>query len=323
MSKIQGAIIAGTGSYVPEAVLTNLDLEKKVDTSDAWIVSRTGISARRICSPEMTVVDLAAEAGKRALADAGISAAEVELIIVATVTAEHLFPSVACLVQERLGAAKAAAFDLSAACAGFIYSLETAAQFIKSGTYTNVLVIGAEVLSRFVDWKDRNTCILFGDGAGAVVLRSSAHSGLLGSHLQADGSGGDLLKLCNNGNIEMCGNEVFRFAVKIMGEAVEQVLEKLQLKKEDLDYLIPHQANIRIIQSAAKRLDLPMDKVYVNVNKYGNTSAASIPLALDEAVKAGKIKDGDLVALVGFGAGLTWAASVIRWGKKEEKKIDA
>lgn len=323
MSKIQGAIIAGTGSYVPEAVLTNLDLEKKVDTSDDWIVSRTGISARRICSPEMTVVDLAAEAGKRALADAGISAAEVELIIVATVTAEHLFPSVACLVQERLGAAKAAAFDLSAACAGFIYSLETAAQFIKSGTYTNVLVIGAEVLSRFVDWKDRNTCILFGDGAGAVVLRASAYSGLLGSHLQADGSGGDLLKLCNNGNIEMCGNEVFRFAVKIMGEAVEQVLEKLQLKKEDLDYLIPHQANIRIIQSAAKRLDLPMDKVYVNVNKYGNTSAASIPLALDEAVKAGKIKDGDLVALVGFGAGLTWAASVIRWGKKEEKKIDA
>lgn len=323
MSKIQGAIIAGTGSYVPEAVLTNLDLEKKVDTSDDWIVSRTGISARRICAPEMTVVDLAAEAGKRALADAGISAAEVELIIVATVTAEHLFPSVACLVQERLGAAKAAAFDLSAACAGFIYSLETAAQFIKSGTYTNVLVIGAEVLSRFVDWKDRNTCILFGDGAGAVVLRASAYSGLLGSHLQADGSGGDLLKLCNNGNIEMCGNEVFRFAVKIMGEAVEQVLEKLQLKKEDLDYLIPHQANIRIIQSAAKRLDLPMDKVYVNVNKYGNTSAASIPLALDEAVKAGKIKDGDLVALVGFGAGLTWAASVIRWGKKEEKKIDA
>ncbi|MGM9572364.1 MAG: beta-ketoacyl-ACP synthase III [bacterium] len=323
MSKIQGAMIAGTGSYVPEAVLTNLDLEKKVNTSDAWIVSRTGISERRICSPEMTVVDLAAEAGKRALADAGISAAEVELIIVATVTAEHLFPSVACLVQERLGAAKAAAFDLSAACAGFIYSLETAAQFIKSGTYTSVLVIGAEVLSRFVDWKDRNTCILFGDGAGAVVLCSSAHSGLLGSHLQADGSGGNLLKLCNNGNIEMCGNEVFRFAVKIMGDAVEQVLEKLQLKKEDLDYLIPHQANIRIIQSAAKRLDLPMDKVYVNVNKYGNTSAASIPLALDEAVKAGKIKAGDLVALVGFGAGLTWAASVIRWGKKEEKKIDA
>lgn len=323
MSKIQGAMIAGTGSYVPEAVLTNLDLEKKVNTSDDWIVSRTGISERRICSPEMTVVDLAAEAGKRALADAGISAAEVELIIVATVTAEHLFPSVACLVQERLGAAKAAAFDLSAACAGFIYSLETAAQFIKSGTYTSVLVIGAEVLSRFVDWKDRNTCILFGDGAGAVVLRSSAHSGLLGSYLQADGSGGNLLKLCNNGNIEMCGNEVFRFAVKIMGDAVEQVLEKLQLKKEDLDYLIPHQANIRIIQSAAKRLDLPMDKVYVNVNKYGNTSAASIPLALDEAVKAGKIKAGDLVALVGFGAGLTWAASVIRWGKKEEKKIDA
>lgn len=323
MSEIQGAMIAGTGSYVPEAVLTNLDLEKKVDTSDTWIVSRTGISERRICSPEMTVVDLAAEAGKRALADAGISADEVELIIVATVTAEHLFPSVACLVQERLGATKAAAFDLSAACAGFIYSLETAAQFIKSGTYTNVLVIGAEVLSRFVDWEDRNTCILFGDGAGAVVLRSAVDSGLLGSYLQADGSGGNLLKLCNNGNIEMCGNEVFRFAVKIMGDAVEQVLKKVHLKKEDLDYLIPHQANIRIIRSAAKRLDLPMDKVYVNVNKYGNTSAASIPLALDEAVKKGRIKAGDLVALVGFGAGLTWAASVIRWGKKEEKKIDA
>lgn len=311
--------ISGTGSYVPEKVITNFDLEKTIETTDEWIVSRTGISERRLCTENITTVDLAAEAAKRALEDAHISAEEIDLIIVATVTPHTLFPSVACGVQEKIGAKRAGAFDLSAACAGFIYALDVGKQFISAGTYSKVLVIGAECLSKFTDWQDRNTCILFGDGAGAVVLEPSDKDGIITSLLKADGSGGDLLKLEHGSKIEMNGNEVFRFAVKIMGEAVAEALEKAGLETAQLDYLVPHQANIRIIQSAAKRLGLPMEKVYVNVDKYGNTSAASIPLALDEAVKADKIRNGDLVALVGFGAGLTWAATILRWEKKEEE----
>jgi len=318
---IKGVSISGTGSYVPEKVLTNSDLEKIIDTNDEWIVSRTGISQRHICGEDITAVDLAWEAAKRALDDAEVAAEELDLIIVATVTPQNLFPSVACGVQEKLGAKKAGAFDLGAACAGFIYALEVGKQFIAAGTYEKVLVIGAETLSKFTDWKDRNTCVLFGDGAGAVVLEPAQEqeTGLIASHLQADGSGGNLLKLEHGGFIQMNGNEVFRFAVKIMGGAVVDALEKAGLSTKDLDYLVPHQANIRIIQAAAKRLDLPMEKVYVNVDKYGNTSAASVPLALDEAVKLGKIKNGDLIALVGFGAGLTWAASIVRWEKKRRK----
>lgn len=311
--------ITGTGSYVPEKILTNDDLAKSIDTSDEWIISRTGITERRICPDDMTTVDLAVVAGKKALDDAGVLPEELDLIIVATVTPASLFPSVACAVQGRLGANKAGAFDLSAACAGFIYALDVGRQFIAAGTYKKILVIGAETLSKFVNWQDRNTCILFGDGAGAVVLQISAEEGILSSKLQSDGTGGELLQLQHGGYIEMNGKEVFRFAVKIMGEVVIEALAKAGLTTKDLDYLIPHQANIRIIESAAKRLDLPMEKVYVNVNKYGNTSAASVPLALDEAVRLGKIKKGNLVALVGFGAGLTWAASILRWEKEGGK----
>lgn len=318
MNNLRRVAITGTGSYLPERVLTNADLEKMVDTNDEWIVSRTGISERRICGENMTTVDLAAQAAERALRDGGILAEDLDLIIVATVTPHNLFPSVACGVQERIGAKKAGAFDLGAACSGFIYALEVGKQFIASGTYDKILIIGAETLSKFTDWQDRNTCVLFGDGAGAIVLQPAAseQSGILVSNLKADGSGGDLLKLEHDAFIQMNGNEVYRFAVKIMGEAVLEALEKANLTTADLDYLIPHQANIRIIQAAAKRLNLDMEKVYVNVNKYGNTSAASVPIALDEAVKLGKIKEGNIIALVGFGAGLTWAASILRWEKK-------
>jgi len=318
MSNLRRVAITGTGSYVPERILTNTDLEKMVETSDEWIISRTGISQRRIAGEKETTVDLAVAAGKRALEDAGVLAEDLDLIIVATVTPHGLFPSVACGVQSRLGAKKAGAFDLGAACSGFIYALEVGRQFIASGSYNKVLVIGAETLSKFTDWEDRNTCILFGDGAGAVLLQpaKSQEAGILVSSLQADGLGGDLLKLEHGGFIEMNGSEVYRFAVRIMGEVVAEALEKAGLTTKDLDYLIPHQANTRIIQAAAKRLGLPMEKVHVNVNKYGNTSAASVPIALDEAVTTGKIKAGNTIALVGFGAGLTWAASILRWEKK-------
>jgi len=315
MINLRRVAITGTGSYLPERILTNEDLEKMVDTSDEWIVSRTGISQRRICEKNMTTVDLAANAAEKALQAAGVLAEDLDLIIVATVTPHGLFPSVASGIQDRIGAQKAGAFDLGAACSGFIYALEVGRQFIASGTYDNVLIVGAETLSKFTDWEDRNTCILFGDGAGAAVLQpvQASEKGILASTLRTDGSGGDLLKLEHGGLIQMNGNEVYRFAVKIMGEAVIEALQKAGLAKGDLDYLIPHQANIRIIQAAAKRLDLPMEKVYVNVNKYGNTSAASVPIALDEAVKLGQVRDGRIIALVGFGAGLTWAASILRW----------
>lgn len=325
--------IIGTGSYVPDKVVTNADLEKIVETEDEWIVERTGIKERRVAESDIATSDLATRAAEIAMADAGVTADEIDLIIVATITPDMSFPSVACIVQDNLKAKNAAAFDLSAACSGFTYGLVVGSLFIKNGVYNKVLVIGAETLSKIIDWTDRNTCILFGDGAGAAVLGAVENSyGILGVELGSDGSGGDLLKLpaggsrqpasietCNNRLhfIHMNGNEVFKFAVKIMGEAAVKALDDAGLSPDDIDCLIPHQANIRIIQSAAKRLKVPMEKVMVNVDKYGNTSAASIPIALDEAVKSGRIKKDDTVVLVGFGAGLTWASCVLKWCKED------
>ena len=324
--------ILGIGSYVPEKVITNKDLEQMVDTSNEWIIERTGIRERRIAGECEATSDLAANAARKALADAGISAEEIDLIIVATVTPDMFFPSVACLVQNNIQATNAAAFDVTAACSGFIYGLVTGSQFIKTGTCRKVLVIGAETLSKVTDRSDRNTSIIFGDGAGAVVLgETAAGCGILGIDLGADGAGGDLLKVPAGGSrqpasaetisqrlhfIHMNGNEVFKFAVKAMGDSASRALENANLAKSAITYLVPHQANIRIIQAAAKRLGLPMDRVIVNLDKYGNTSAASIPLALDEAVKNGDIKNGDILMLVGFGGGLTWGASVLKWCKE-------
>ncbi|CUH95607.1 3-oxoacyl-[acyl-carrier-protein] synthase 3 [Propionispora sp. 2/2-37] len=325
--------IIGIGTYVPDRILTNHDLENMVDTSDNWIVERTGIKKRHIVEPEVATSDLAVYAAQKALVNAHVSADELDLIIVATATPDMFFPSVACLVQDRLQAVNAAAFDLAAGCTGFVYGVATGSQFIKSGLYKKVLVIGAETLSKIVDWTDRNTCVLFGDGAGAVVL-SEVRSGygILGIDLGADGSGGDHLKVPAGGSripateqtvagrlhyLSMNGNEVFKFAIKVMGEAAVKALDNAGMDYHSIDCLIPHQANIRIIQSAAKRLKLPMDKVMVNVDKYGNTSAASIPLALEEALEKGRIQHNDIVVLVGFGAGLTWGSCVIKWCKEE------
>jgi 3-oxoacyl-[acyl-carrier-protein] synthase-3 len=335
MSKSVGII--GIGSYVPEKIVTNKDLEKMVETSDEWIVSRTGIKQRHVVESGIATSDLAAHAAERALLDAGVTADEIDLIIVATATPDMLFPSTACLVQDKIKASKAAAFDLSAGCSGFVYGLVTGCQFIKTGLYQKILVIGAETLSTILDWNDRNTCVLFGDGAGAVVLGAvPAGYGILGVDLGADGSGGELLKLPAGGSripttsesinqglhyLQMSGNDVFKFAVKVMGESAVKALDNSNLSHADVDCLIPHQANIRIIQSAAKRLKLPMEKVIVNVDKYGNTSAASIPIAMDEAIKEDKLKKDDIVVLVGFGAGLTWASCVIKWYKEDKTVV--
>lgn len=323
--------ILGIGSYVPDVIVTNHDLERMLDTSAQWIVERTGITERRVAKDGEATSDLATRAAEKALLDAGVSAEEIDLIIVATVTPDMVFPSVACIVQENLKASHAAAFDLTAVCSGFMYGLVTGSAFIQAGTYKKVLVIGAETLSRITDWTDRNTAILFGDGAGAVVLGEVPSGyGIRGMYLGSDGTGGDLLKIPAGGSrqpasvetianrshfIYMDGNEVFKFAVKVMGEAANKALENAKLSPADITFLVPHQANIRIIQSAAKRLNLPMEKVVVNVDKYGNTSAASIPIALEEAIHSGKIKNNDIIMLVGFGGGLTWGASVIKWYK--------
>ena len=323
--------IIGIGSYVPEKVITNQDLEKIVDTSDEWIVTRTGIRERRIAAEEQATSDLGTIAARRALENAGIRAEELDLIIVATVTPDMNFPSTACLIQNNLKAARAAAFDVEAACSGFLYSLATANQFIATGFYRNILVVGAECLSRFTNWKDRNTCILFGDGAGAAIVgRVEQGYGMLSHCMGADGSGGDLLKLRAGGSrlpasletvendlhyVHMDGSEVFKFAVRIMVTAAGEAIRLAGMTKEDLDYLIPHQANIRIIKEAAKRLDMSADRVWVNLDKYGNMSAASIPVALDEAVRSGRIRKGDNICMVGFGGGLTWASCIMKWAK--------
>lgn len=314
---------------MPEKILTNSDLEKMVETNDEWIVSRTGIRERHIAAPHEATSDLAYEAAVRTLDSAGIKAEDLELIIVATVTPDSTVPSTACILQDKLGAKGAAAFDLSAACSGFVYSLATATGFIQNGMYNNALVIGADTLSRITDYSDRNTCVLFGDGAGAVIIGEVPEGrGFLSFDLGAEGSGGSLLNIEAGGSrlpashqtiedkkhfLYMNGREVFKFAVRVMGTATERVLTKAGLGKENIDLFVPHQANIRIIQSAMQRLDLPPEKCVINVDKYANTSAASIPLALVEAAEEGRIKEGDAVLMVGFGGGLTWGASVLIW----------
>ncbi len=308
--------VLGTGHYLPTVVLTNKDLEKMVDTSDEWIRTRTGIEERRIADDDVETADMAFYAAEQALKEANIEAHEIDLILVATVTAESSFPSVACKIQDKLGAKKAAAMDISAACSGFIYGMVTAEQFIKSGAYRYVLVVGAEKLSSITDWSDRNTCVLFGDGAGAVVMgQVSDGKGILSFELGADGSGGEHLYQDKNEYLEMNGREVFKFAVKQMPESSVKVIEKIGCEKEDVDYLIPHQANIRIMEAARKRLGISEDRMAMTIKKYGNNSAASIPMALSEAVKNGKIVENDLIVLVGFGGGLTWGALAMRWGR--------
>ncbi|MBX3070200.1 MAG: ketoacyl-ACP synthase III [Thermomicrobiales bacterium] len=326
---MQHAAITGWGMAVPERVLTNADLERMVDTSDEWILSRTGIRERRVVGPRDTTTSLSVAAARQALETAGLTADDLDLIVVATCTPDQFLVSEACLVQGELGG-NAAAFDLGAACAGFVYALSTATQFIRSGVYQRVLVIGADTLTRFVDYSDRSTCILFGDGAGAVILEASDEPrGMLSTVLGADGAGYKHLYIPGWGAfvpesagifpeyrpyLQMNGREVFRFAVTAMGDAAVESVSKAGLEFDDIDMLIPHQANLRIIDAAARRLNLPMEKVWVNLDRYGNTSAASIPIALVEAQLAGKLSEGANIVFVAFGGGLAWAASVVRWG---------
>jgi 3-oxoacyl-[acyl-carrier-protein] synthase III len=306
--------IIGMGSYIPEKILANSDLEKMVDTNDEWIRTRTGIVERRIADESVTTSHMARYAAEEALKDAGITGEELDLIVVATVTPDQPFPSVACLLQDYLGAKKAVAMDVSAACAGFIYATVVAKQFIETGTYKNVLVIGAEKLSKITDWDDRNTAVLFGDGAGAAVLAPvSDERGILSFELGSDGTGAK--HLYQNKYIHMNGREVFKFAVRQMGESSLSVVHKAGLTTDDVDYLIPHQANIRIMEASRERLELPKEKLVVTIDKFGNTSSASIPMALKEALNDGRIKDGDVLVLVGFGGGLTWGALALRWGR--------
>lgn len=317
--------IIGIGSYVPEKILTNFDLEKMVDTSDSWIMDRTGISERRIADTTTSTSDLAVKAAMQAIENANIKPEEIDLIIVATVTPDQFFPSTACLVQNKLKAVNATAFDISAACSGFIYALTTAWQYIKTGYYKNALIIGADALSKITDWEDRNTCVLFGDGAGAFVISKVEDGGILSTHMGSDGTGGELLTCpaCffspeeeekRNGKKHttwMNGGEVFKFAVKIMPYAFEKALKSAKISAGQVDWFIPHQANLRIIEASAKRFNLPMDKFIVTLQKFGNTSASSIPIALDECIRSGKIKKGETLAMAAFGAGLTWASAVI------------
>ncbi|PTM59102.1 beta-ketoacyl-ACP synthase III [Desmospora activa] len=329
--------IIGTGACLPEKVLTNADLEKLVDTSDEWIVSRTGIRERRIADENQASSDLAVEAARRALDSAGLAPSDLDLIIVATVTPDMSFPATACLVQDQLGADRAATFDLSAACTGFLYGVATATQFIQTGLYQHALVIGVDCLSKIMDFTDRNTCVLFGDGAGAAVLGAvDEGSGFLSFELGGDGSGGHLLKQPAGGSripasresvderlhfVSMNGREVFKFAVRVLGSSAEKALEKAGLTKDDVDFLIPHQANLRIIDTAVQRLGLSHDKVVVNLDRYGNMSSASIPVALDEAVRTGRIQQGDTLVLVGFGGGMTWGSSVLKWTMPTVKSV--
>ncbi|HDR7824968.1 beta-ketoacyl-ACP synthase III [Bacillus cereus group sp. Bce018] len=306
--------ILGIGRYVPEKVVTNHDLEKIMDTSDEWIRTRTGIAERRIADDTIDTSYMAVEASKKALEDAGISGEDIDLILVATVTPDRAFPAVACVIQEAIGAKHAAAMDLSAACAGFMYGMITAQQFIQTGTYKNVLVVGSDKLSKIVDWNDRNTAVLFGDGAGAIVMGAvSEGKGVLSFELGADGSGGK--HLYQDEYVMMNGREVFKFAVRQLGDSCLRVLDKVGLTKEDVDFLVPHQANIRIMESARERLNLPQEKMSMTIEKFGNTSASSIPIAMVEELQNGRIQDGDLIILVGFGGGLTWGAVALRWGK--------
>jgi 3-oxoacyl-[acyl-carrier-protein] synthase III len=328
------AHITGWGMYAPERVLTNHDLTKMVDTSDEWITSRTGIRERRIATNSESNVQMASEASLRALEVANLKPGDLDLIICSTSSPEQFFPSTASLVQDRIGASRAGAYDLLAACSGFIFALHTAAQFIKSGSARSILVIGVETLSRIVDWNDRNTCILFGDGAGAFVVQASEEpGGLISGVMRSDGSGGDLLSYHLNPNrfpddtleglsdvvpnihpyLKMDGREVFRFATRVLGQVAQEAIDKAHLNLNDIALMIPHQANHRIIDAALKYLNLPVERCYINVDRYGNTSSASIPIATCEAMAEGKIQPGDKILFVGFGAGLTWGAAVVEW----------
>jgi 3-oxoacyl-[acyl-carrier-protein] synthase-3 len=325
---IRSRIIA-TGSYVPERVLTNFDLEKMVDTSDKWITERTGIKERRIANEDQAASDLAYEASKVVIEEAGLGANDIDLIIVATVTGDMLFPSTGCLLQDKLGAKKAAAFDINAGCSGFIYGLYVADGLIRAGMHKRVLVVGSEILSKITDWEDRTTCVLFGDGAGAAIIEPTEEDkGIISMYINSDGSMWDLLNLPAGGSrnttshdteknrlhyLKMRGNETFKVAIRKLEDLVVKTVEENRLDPSQISLLIPHQANLRIIQATADRLGIPIDKVLVNLDKYGNTSAASIPIALDEALRTGRIKVGDYVLLEAFGAGLTWASALIKW----------
>ena len=320
------ARIAGTGSYLPEKCLTNDDLAKFVDTSDEWIAARTGIRERHVAAEGETTGDLGYRAAVRALEAAGVDAKELDLIIVGTTTPDLIFPSTACLIQHRIGADGCPAFDVNAACSGFVYALTVADKFIRSGAAKTALVIGSETLTRMVDWSDRTTCVLFGDGAGAVVLKADTETGILSTHMHADGGKKELLwnpvgvsvgfkpGEDNAGvRINMSGNDVFKYAVKALDSVVEETLQANGLDRHAIDWLIPHQANLRIIEATAKRLDMPMERVIVTVDKHGNTSSGSVPLALDEAVRSGKVQRGQLVLLEAFGGGFTWGSALLRY----------
>ncbi|RDZ27937.1 beta-ketoacyl-ACP synthase III [Lysobacter silvisoli] len=318
--------IAGTGSYLPEKVLTNEDLSKIVDTSDEWIAARTGIRERHVAAEGETTVDLAYHASLRAMEAAGVTADQIDLIVMGTTTPDLIFPSSACLLQHRLGANGCPAFDVNAACSGFVYALTVADKFILSGAAKTVLVVGSETLTRMIDWTDRGTCVLFGDGAGAVVLKADSETGILSTHLHADGGKKELLwnpvgvsvgfkpELENAGvKVLMTGNEVFKHAVKALDSLVDETLAANDLDRHDIDWLIPHQANLRIIEATAKRLDMPMERVIVTVDRHGNTSSGSVPLALDEAVRSGRVRRGQLLLLEAFGGGFTWGSALIRY----------
>lgn len=327
--KTPRVMIAGTGAYLPERILTNAELETMVDTSDEWIVTRTGVSERRIARPDEATSDMAIPAARQALEDAGVAAEDLDLIIVGTVTPDMIFPSTACLVQSAIGATKALCFDLSAACSGFLYSMETARGLLLSGLYDTALVIGADKMSAVTDWEDRGTCILFGDGAGAVVLRKTVtHRGIMATSSGADGSLGDLLMIPGGGSrcpasqesvaqrqhvVKMAGNNVFKHAVRCMTEAGREALEKAGLTIDDVDWVIPHQANMRIVRAISDRVGIPMERFIVNLDRLGNTTAATVPLALDEGVRDGRIKRGDVLLTIVFGGGFTWGATVLEY----------
>lgn len=325
MSKRIYSRIAGTGSYLPEKVLTNADLEKMVETSDEWIQTRTGIRERHIAAEGETTSDLGYQAALRALEAAGIDASQLDMIVVGTTTPDLIFPSTACLIQAKLGVAGCPAFDVNAACSGFVFALSVADKFIRSGDCRQVLVIGAETLTRIVDWNDRTTCVLFGDGAGAVVLKADEETGILSTHLHSDGSKKELLwnpvgvsagfkdGANGGGTINMKGNDVFKYAVKALDSVVDETLAANGLDKSDLDWLIPHQANLRIIEATAKRLEMSMDQVVVTVDQHGNTSSGSVPLALDAAVRSGRVERGQLLLLEAFGGGFTWGSALLRY----------
>ncbi|BBO16013.1 ketoacyl-ACP synthase III [Candidatus Brocadia pituitae] len=329
MRQNQKASITGIGSYLPGKVLTNYDLEKMVDTSDDWIIQRTGIKERRVVENGQITSDLAAQASLRAMEDAGVSPHDLDMIITSTITPDHIFPSTSCLIQQKLGATKASAFDILAACAGFIYALSIGQSFVNSGAMETVLVVGAECLSTITDYTDRTTCVLFGDGAGAVVIqKSSTKHEILSTSLAADGSQADVLIMPGGGAkipaslesvqqrthyIQFRGKEVFKLAINNITNLILETVKRNSLTIEDIDLIIPHQSNLRIIEATMEKLGLPMEKAFVNIDKYGNTSSASIPIAIDEARKEGRLSKGDLVMLVAFGSGLTWGSSVIQW----------